>query len=221
MKGWRRWLILLGVPVAMFGVVWGAYGVALWHYYRQGDLDWGIAAGWAQVATAFSFLGGAVFAIVQLEESMRRPTATISLDVAFVSIPLIDDSTSLRLMIRVKNDGDDPAFGVKVCVTRTRLSSSPRLSMSTPTPPGWLRVLDNNDEFTPADQRGEPTEPVIVETVTFARMWPLPPRSGWTVAAVANNPNRTDELHVACWSDNGGERRWENPEMVVVRSALA
>jgi hypothetical protein len=76
-----RWLFRVAfLPSAVFLGTWAVYLGWLLAWRRQDDLDWGLAASWAQVATGFSFAGAGIMALVGIAEQLRpkRPSFSVS-----------------------------------------------------------------------------------------------------------------------------------------------
>jgi hypothetical protein len=230
LSGLGRWLVPFQIdlrtfrlPLVVFVVTWSLYLALFWYYKVDGRLDWGVAAAWAQVVAAFSFVGGGLLAIAEVASSLRRPQAQVRLAVSFLDIPLIVGNDT-RLFVQVENLGDDPAYATRVNVVRARRPTDAATSWGVFSPADWEVVLESLGQAFPTEpvsRRSDdgPVPPIVYDMLTAAHRGPLPPRSGLTGVLALNNAVRTDEVRVSCWSDNGGTERWTNPEMVIPTGA--
>jgi hypothetical protein len=93
-------------------LTWACYFLAMWRWSNSGDFDWGIAASWAQVATAFSFAGAGVVALIGVANELRTRVPLVFLG----TFEFDPKDGALHRGFTVENQGDETAYGINVAI---------------------------------------------------------------------------------------------------------
>lgn len=187
-----------------FAVVWLVFGIAVVGVGVLADIDWNLVAAWAQVVTAFSFIGSGLVALAEVQASLRGPKPDLILRVDWIDLTPVGGRGEV-LFCRVENAGSDPIHVLKLNVTCDRVPGQPAPALDVHSGPaaGWDAVLKKENEPFP---NGPP-----VDMYAWALDRSLPARSGEVPVVTLGGLSRTSWISVSAWGSNHAPERWINP----------